>query len=157
VPAKRKAPKRKPRQSFPTAAPSVVEPPAVRSFEPGANDIKKAVAVDDLRRATRGASWSVREKLDGAGPLPRYPLGGSMEGRGPADPSQRIKWEEVFAVPPKNPHLLSRAVELGLLPRDDLRLLPAVPAAADEQAQERTQRKAKGSRSGKKLRKRKGA
>ena len=129
---------------LPIAPPPIKEPPAVRSFAAPEN-LAKGMTVDDLRRSVTDKTWSVNEKLDGSGPIPRYPLGASVEGIRPADTSIRINWAEIFSIPPRNPDLLKRAIELRLLPADSILLLPRIVAneSSEQVPAEPHQRKVK--------------
>jgi hypothetical protein len=125
--SEKRSKKGKARQKQPIAPPSTKEPPAIRSFGAPSEHIAKGITVDDLRRSTADTTWSVNEQLDASGPPPRYPLGASTEGLSIADPNRRIDWSEIFSIPPRNPDLLKRAIELELLPAGSISLLPISP------------------------------
>lgn len=124
----KKMKKGKSQNKSPEAPSSIMEAPFIKFFAASSKAFPKgSISVDDLRRSTVETSWSVNENLNPSSPLPRYPLGGSPEGLVTADPQRRIDWEQIFLIPPKNPYLLRRTVELGLLPYKSLELLPTAP------------------------------
>jgi hypothetical protein len=86
--------------------------------------------VGDLRRTLEatGASWSVNEALKDTDPLPVHPLGGATEGLTPADEAGPLDWQDVMAVPPRNPLLMKRAIELKLVPSDAQEIVPLPPS-----------------------------
>ncbi len=110
---------------LPTLPQSIKEPPPIKHFAAPSESFVQGITVDDLRRSSITTSWSVNEKLNGSEPPPRYPLGGSSEGLSVADANRRIDWVQLFSIPPRNPHLLKRAIELELLPTECIELLPA--------------------------------
>ncbi len=109
---------------LPTSPQSIKEPPPIKHFAAPSERFVHGITVDDLRRSSIAMSWSVNEKLNGSEPPPRYPLGGSPEGLSVVDTNRRIDWNQLFSIPPRNPHLLKRAIELELLPAENIALLP---------------------------------
>lgn len=149
MPSQKQSKRKKPQPKPPKAPPSIKEPPTVRYFAAVPENYAQRLSVDDLRRSVSGTSWSVNKKLDGTQPPPRYPLGGVSEGLTVLDASRRIDWPQLFSIPPQNPHLLQRAIQLKLLPAEIIALMPASPEEVShsnlehsiEQAPPKNQRK----------------